>query len=425
MDDNQIVYCDACNVAVHQACYGVATVPDGAWFCAPCGSAQRRGGGGGGRPAPPPGEGAAASRLACLLCLRLGGALKPTAGGGGGPDGTAPDGWVHVFCANWTPETYIEDTEAMEPITGLGSIPSERWRMQCTVCRHREGGCIQCAYSTCAAAFHPLCALEAGNTMQIRQRGDRLEYRGFCAKHSGAAAKGRSQKRPSAAAPKAGDGQEGSEEEDDDGGGEPQLGAPGAEDAAGAQAPGRRSRRRGGAAGEGAVPAVSQPGADSADPGEGEVDEEGEATRCAVKSKGGGSPDKVTAAAQGLDAPPDAPPEDEDDMQVDDAGAAAAAAAVPDARPETQGGGGAEPDDELMHIQEADLRDITAAAMTASGATAADVTGDDGALMTAWLSQKRGQGTPGKGSGGGEGGVAQKTPTGDGAARRQAAAAAE
>ena len=229
-DDNQIVYCDACNVAVHQHCYGVSTVPDGAWFCTPCGAAQGRGGGGG-RQAPPPGDGAPASRLRCLLCLRLGGALKPTAGGGGGPDGTAPDGWVHVFCANWTPETYIEDTEAMEPITGLGSIPSERWRMQCTVCRAREGGCIQCAYSTCAAAFHPLCALEAGNTMQIRQRGDRLEYRGFCAKHSGAAAKGRTQKRPGGgpAAPKAGggDGVEGSDEEGDDDGGEAALGAGG------------------------------------------------------------------------------------------------------------------------------------------------------------------------------------------------------
>ena len=33
---NQMLYCDSCNIAVHQGCYGIATVPDGDWFCALC-----------------------------------------------------------------------------------------------------------------------------------------------------------------------------------------------------------------------------------------------------------------------------------------------------------------------------------------------------------------------------------------------------
>jgi hypothetical protein len=33
---NQMLYCDSCNIAVHQGCYGIAAVPDGDWFCAPC-----------------------------------------------------------------------------------------------------------------------------------------------------------------------------------------------------------------------------------------------------------------------------------------------------------------------------------------------------------------------------------------------------
>lgn len=36
--DNALVYCDGpgCQVAVHQACYGIFTVPEGNWFCRSC-----------------------------------------------------------------------------------------------------------------------------------------------------------------------------------------------------------------------------------------------------------------------------------------------------------------------------------------------------------------------------------------------------
>lgn len=36
--DNALVYCDGedCEVAVHQACYGIGTVPDGNWYCRRC-----------------------------------------------------------------------------------------------------------------------------------------------------------------------------------------------------------------------------------------------------------------------------------------------------------------------------------------------------------------------------------------------------
>jgi uncharacterized protein (UPF0276 family) len=31
-EGNEMVFCDGCDVAVHQVCYGIATIPQGSWY---------------------------------------------------------------------------------------------------------------------------------------------------------------------------------------------------------------------------------------------------------------------------------------------------------------------------------------------------------------------------------------------------------
>uniref|UniRef100_A0A669BVD3 Jade family PHD finger 2 n=1 Tax=Oreochromis niloticus TaxID=8128 RepID=A0A669BVD3_ORENI len=112
-DGNEMVFCDKCNVCVHQACYGILKVPQGNWLCRTC---------------------ALGVQPKCLLCPKRGGALKPTRSG---------TKWVHVSCALWIPEVSIGCPEKMEPITKVSHIPASRWALSCSLCREHTGTCIQ------------------------------------------------------------------------------------------------------------------------------------------------------------------------------------------------------------------------------------------------------------------------------------------
>nr|XP_060621271.1 E3 ubiquitin-protein ligase Jade-2 isoform X3 [Anolis sagrei ordinatus] len=112
-DGNEMVFCDKCNVCVHQACYGILKVPLGNWLCRTC---------------------ALGVQPKCLLCPRRGGALKPTRSG---------TKWVHVSCALWIPEVSIGCPEKMEPITKISHIPASRWALSCSLCKECTGTCIQ------------------------------------------------------------------------------------------------------------------------------------------------------------------------------------------------------------------------------------------------------------------------------------------
>lgn len=57
VEGNEMVFCDSCNICVHQICYGITKIPEGSWLCRTC---------------------ALGIRPACVLCPNRGGAMKTT-----------------------------------------------------------------------------------------------------------------------------------------------------------------------------------------------------------------------------------------------------------------------------------------------------------------------------------------------------------
>ncbi|CAG5122741.1 unnamed protein product, partial [Candidula unifasciata] len=161
--ENPLVYCDGagCNVAVHQACYGIVQVPSGPWFCRKCESQER------------------VARVKCELCPQRAGALKRTDGGG----------WCHVVCALYIPEAWFANVQTMEPII-LNSVPGERFNKTCYICEEQKrdtkataGACMQCNRNSCKQYFHVTCAQAQGLLCEVTGSYDNVKYCGYCSHH--------------------------------------------------------------------------------------------------------------------------------------------------------------------------------------------------------------------------------------------------
>ena len=205
LEGNRIMFCDGCNAAVHQACYGVQDIPEGDFFCDRCRAVQvlsdnRE----------EDDEELDPERvrdvIKCCLCPLYHGGYKPTTDGR----------WVHLCCALWSGRATILDINEMSPIDisdvqvqeymdlepdsvhtasdlGSDSRPSEHPAVNvltsrvhidaCIYCRALGGYVVRCGGSCnhgsadgltpgngdqCSAVFHPLCAWFQGVYLETK-----------------------------------------------------------------------------------------------------------------------------------------------------------------------------------------------------------------------------------------------------------------
>ena len=170
-DVDQILFCDRCNVAVHQSCYNVVKIPSGAWYCDVCKAGYTK---------PPK----------CIFC--------PSQNNTGAMRRTIDGRWAHSFCALWIPEAGFLNNKTMEPVCSidrnnhrkgsLDRIPTSVFKTPCDVCGSSSGAILCCSNSKCKSVFHPTCAKNEGFYMAIEKTkdnsADQIQMAAFCRKHS-------------------------------------------------------------------------------------------------------------------------------------------------------------------------------------------------------------------------------------------------
>lgn len=157
---NAILFCDGCDLAVHQECYGVPYIPEGQWLCKKCSQVGK-------------------ATPTCIFCPNTDGAFKQT----------TESKWAHLLCAIWIPEVTIANVAFMDPISQVAEVPAARWKLRCYICNQNMGACIQCGSRQCFQAFHVTCARRAKLFLKMKSTHgpavclDASVLKAYCNKH--------------------------------------------------------------------------------------------------------------------------------------------------------------------------------------------------------------------------------------------------
>ena len=176
-EDNQIVYCERCDVGLHQSCYGIREIPEDDFFCDGCARVVRDEAVGLGQAVPKK-----IKKPQCCLCPIGGGALKPF---------KDANTWGHVFCALWHPSVSIADRSLMSPLQRKHDDSKDA---TCELCKERTGCTIVCSVPTCRFSFHPYCGWFGGLQMVVSRVSSskseeghvygNLRFAAYCPEHS-------------------------------------------------------------------------------------------------------------------------------------------------------------------------------------------------------------------------------------------------
>lgn len=156
-NSNAIVFCDGCDLAVHQECYGVPFIPEGQWLCRKCQLLGR-------------------GTTNCIFCPNTEGAFKQT----------TSSKWAHLLCSIWIPEVSIGNPSLMEPVTDVEKVPRSRWKLLCYICKQKMGASIQCSNKNCFVAFHVSCARRSQLYLKMKIGHGLMDshlLKAFCDKH--------------------------------------------------------------------------------------------------------------------------------------------------------------------------------------------------------------------------------------------------
>ncbi|TBU08196.1 bromodomain-containing protein [Hamiltosporidium magnivora] len=145
---NDTIFCDGCDICVHQECYGLPYIPEGTWLCRLCLFSKKR-------------------TPSCKYCTKIGGALKQT----------ADNRWAHILCANWIPSLSFVNTVFLEPIEEIGDELRKYKNSFCIICEQRRGVTIRCTHMNCDISYHVTCGMEANYYF------DQANFISYCKNH--------------------------------------------------------------------------------------------------------------------------------------------------------------------------------------------------------------------------------------------------